>query len=241
MRTLEFAGALALMLSLSLLAACDRTPVRVGGVDGQAGSGGGNGSGSGGAMTGSGGAPSGGSDAAVEAGAEVPGGSGGSGGAVPDAVSDPGGAVPDAADDPGTFVPDAAVDPGGAVPDAPVDRVLPAGCARADTIFMNKCVPCHSTSTAPSFGGFDMEKLGWAQAMIGGLIPDNAPPANTCKGKGFVFLEVGTQPARGLFLDKFNPTPPCGVRMPQVGTITAAEVACIQDWANNIVAGGEGS
>jgi hypothetical protein len=131
---------------------------------------------------------------------------------------------------------------GGSVADAAVgDGGLPPGCATANTIFQNKCLACHSTASAPSFGGFDMEKLGWAQAMIGGAIPDNAPPTNKCAGQGFVFLERGTMPARGLFLDKFKPTPPCGVRMPQIGTVTAAEVTCIQNWANNIVAGGDGS
>ena len=130
---------------------------------------------------------------------------------------------------------------GGSVPDAAADGRLPPGCATANTIFQNKCVACHSTAAAPTFGGFDMEKPGWAQAMIGGTIPNNAPPSNKCAAQGFVFLERGTMPARGLFLDKFKPVPPCGVRMPQIGTVSAAEVSCIQDWANNIVAGGDGS
>jgi hypothetical protein len=119
---------------------------------------------------------------------------------------------------------------------------LPEGCAQAAAIFTaHTCTTiCHKAEVASAYGGFDMTTPGWEKRLVGAGPPSNAPPSNMCKGKGFIYLNK-TQPATGLFLDKLGPTPPCGVRMPQLlNPLSSTEIACVQKWANNVVAGGSG-
>lgn len=40
-----------------------------------------------------------------------------------------------------------------------------------------------------------------------------------------------TNPAQSLLITKLSDPPPCGVKMPQAGSITAEEAQCITDWA----------
>jgi len=109
----------------------------------------------------------------------------------------------------------------------------------APAIFMNKCLACHSTATAATFGGFDMTAPGWDKALIGMGPKDDAPATSMCKGMMQTYLKAGVQPAAGLFIDKISgSTPPCGGKMPQVGSLNATEVMCIKDWASGIVAAG---
>ncbi len=89
--------------------------------------------------------------------------------------------------------------------------------------------------TAPAFAGFDLYK-----PLVGVGPPDGAPSSNLCKGKGLNYLNK-TQPATGLLLDKLKPNPPCGEQMPyHLPGLSASDMACMQKWANNIVAGGSG-
>ena len=115
----------------------------------------------------------------------------------------------------------------------------PTTCAMAPMIFMTKCQACHSIAGAPMFGGFDMETAGWEKKLIGMGPKSDGPPSAMCKDMMQIYLKPGVQPAAGLFIDKISgSTPPCGVKMPQVGTLTAAEVKCIKDWASGVVAAG---
>jgi hypothetical protein len=102
--------------------------------------------------------------------------------------------------------------------------------------------PCHKAENAVSNGGgFDMTTPGWERKLIGNGPPDSAPKSNLCKGKNLVYLEPGMQPAVGLFIQKVKPNPPCGVQMPMLlEPLSSGDVACIQMWANNVVAGGTG-
>jgi hypothetical protein len=113
----------------------------------------------------------------------------------------------------------------------------PVGCAMAPMIFMGKCLACHSTATKAAFGGFDMEVAGWEKKMIGMGPAADAPDSNKCKGMNQTYLKAGMQPASGLFLDKLR-TPPCGGKMPMIGTLSATELTCIQQWADGVVAAG---
>jgi hypothetical protein len=109
----------------------------------------------------------------------------------------------------------------------------------APAILTAKCTNCHSTAAAPTFGGFDMTAPGWEKALIGMGPKDTAPDSNKCKGMMQVYLKAGVQPAAGLFIDKITlSTPPCGVKMPMIGVLSATEITCIKDWASGIVAAG---
>jgi hypothetical protein len=110
-------------------------------------------------------------------------------------------------------------------------------CERAKTI-LGACLACHSTATAATNGGFDMEVAGWEKKLVGVSTPADAPSTSLCRGKNLVFLEAKTQPARGLFLDKIRlAMPPCGVQMPRLlPKLNAGDTACIEAWANGIVA-----
>lgn len=116
------------------------------------------------------------------------------------------------------------------------------GCSRAKTIFA-ACLACHASASAVlTGGGFDMEKTGWEKNLVGHSTPATAPATALCKGKNLVWLQPNIQPAKGLFLDKLSqPMPPCGVQMPNLlPKLSAADMACVQSWANNIVSGGGG-
>ncbi|MEA2697543.1 MAG: hypothetical protein QOI66_1814 [Myxococcales bacterium] len=121
---------------------------------------------------------------------------------------------------------------------------LPEGCVQANSIFSNirtGCQLCHRPGIpGNSTGGFDMVTPGWERRLVGAGPPDCAPYSNLCKGQGRVYLNK-TQPATGLFLDKLKANPTCGDQMPrQLPPLTDSDLACIQKWANNVVAGGPG-
>jgi hypothetical protein len=68
---------------------------------------------------------------------------------------------------------------------------------------------------------------------------DTAPDTNKCKGMMQIYLKPGMQPAAGLFIDKISgSTPPCGGKMPMIGSLSAMELMCIKDWASGVVAAG---
>jgi hypothetical protein len=115
------------------------------------------------------------------------------------------------------------------------------GCGNIQTLFAtHSCMvdmACHDSKG--SAAGFSMVTAGWEKAMIGRL--PRAGGANglqsQCIGTTTPYLVAGSNPAKGLFLQKLT-TPPCGARMPLVPPVfTDAEMACIQQWANNVVAG----
>jgi len=120
-----------------------------------------------------------------------------------------------------------ATHPGG---DGGTDVGVVLGCARAKTILAG-CLACHTTEAAGANGGFDMQKPGWEKDLVG-----------KCKGRNLVFLQNGPPPARGLFLDKLTQaTPVCGVQMPKLlPKLSGADMTCVQQWANSLVAGGSG-
>ena len=97
---------------------------------------------------------------------------------------------------------------------------------------------CHN-ATAPA-AAFDMGTPGWEMAMLDRVAPGGGPmaTASMCGSMNHVYLVKGSVPAKGLFIDKLNLlTPPCGKRMPNIGgPLTAAELACVQTWADALTA-----
>jgi hypothetical protein len=75
--------------------------------------------------------------------------------------------------------------------------------------------------------------------MVGKVAPGGGAGtlASMCGGMNRVYLNPGSNPATGLFIDKLKANPPCGARMPNIGVeLSAAELACVQTWANGLTA-----
>jgi hypothetical protein len=97
---------------------------------------------------------------------------------------------------------------------------------------------CHDSKG--SAANFDMTTAGWQNRLVGKLPAGGGTLASMCKpgaGANTPYLVAGSSPATGLFLEKINANPPCGVRMPNLGSpFNATELACVQSWANGLVA-----
>jgi hypothetical protein len=97
--------------------------------------------------------------------------------------------------------------------------------------FMSACHDAKGTSA-----GFDMATTGWEKTLVG-RTPNKGGSAgfmSLCPSTD-VYLVAGSNPARGLFLDKLKPNPPCGNMMPALGSaLTASELDCVQRWANGL-------
>jgi hypothetical protein len=94
---------------------------------------------------------------------------------------------------------------------------------------------CHDA--LGSGGNFDMASPGWDQRLVGVYPEAGGQVPSLCLGSTEPYLIAGSQPARGLFMDKFNANPPCGVAMPNVGPfVSSADLACFQSWANALTA-----
>jgi len=121
-----------------------------------------------------------------------------------------------------------------------------AACALADVnkIFMSTptntgCTvisACHDN--AGTAAGLDLTTAGW-QNMLVGRAPSATAGAlkSMCAGKGLVYLNSGSNPATGLFIDKLNPAAaaPCGVHMPNLGTmLTPQQFSCVQSFATTL-------
>jgi hypothetical protein len=117
--------------------------------------------------------------------------------------------------------------------DAPADR--PAGDARADAptdagmftftrvheVLFRRCVICHGTN-----GRLDMTTRMLAYRNLVGV----GAMGPSCMGGDRVRVVAG-DPARSLLLEKVNPMPSCGARMPRGAMpLTAAEIALIRGW-----------
>jgi hypothetical protein len=98
---------------------------------------------------------------------------------------------------------------------------------------------CHdATGTA---AGFSMTTTGWERCLIGDSPSDQVKSMCLTNGP---YLMAGVTPAQGLFLKKISTSPGCGVRMPQVapmGYMNSAELACVQMWADSLIAMGPGT
>jgi len=95
---------------------------------------------------------------------------------------------------------------------------------------------CHDAS-ANAQGGLNLTNDGALAGRLLGVMPAGTN-SSVCGGTTTPYLVAGSQPAMGLLLDKmFATTLPCGGqgnRMPSLGTLTAADMACITSWANDL-------
>jgi hypothetical protein len=107
------------------------------------------------------------------------------------------------------------------------------GCDNAPTIITNQCSTCHA-SESPSFGNLDLLAPGVATRLVGHAAQGPAPTG--CMGQGNL-LETGTVPAKGILIQKINKTQTCGTEMPPGGNLSPSDIACLQAWADGLVAG----
>jgi hypothetical protein len=110
----------------------------------------------------------------------------------------------------------------------------PASCTVEPTMLLKtKCAAggCHEPTSTVA-GGLDLLTGDVASRLVG--VASDGSNGSKC-GPGIPYLIAGSQPARGLLLDKLI-YPPCGDPMPSLGTWSAANMACIQDWANGLTA-----
>jgi hypothetical protein len=97
---------------------------------------------------------------------------------------------------------------------------------------------CHDSKGTAA--GFDMQTTGWQNTLVGRTpkAGGGAGFTSQCLTSGMPYLVAGSAPARGLFLEKLMPNPPCGSEMPALGsTLSSDEMSCVQRWANGLVSG----
>jgi hypothetical protein len=108
-------------------------------------------------------------------------------------------------------------------------------CDNAMTVLQNNCFGCHTNPPTPTFANLDLMSAGVAQRLVGQ--PASTNSAGVCGGLGNL-LNPTTLPATGILIDKINfKTGVCGAGMPYgtASPIAAADLACLQAWANGLV------
>jgi hypothetical protein len=105
------------------------------------------------------------------------------------------------------------------------------GCG-APALIQSRCAisPCHDAVSKQ--GDLDLETAGVAARLVG-VSPDGTG-GSFCAGFG-PYLVPQSSPATGLFLDKLQPSPLCGVQMPNLGLhLSAIQISCLTDWATGL-------
>jgi hypothetical protein len=109
---------------------------------------------------------------------------------------------------------------GGGCPDGvAVEEVLASRCAGGI---------CHSAGDMPG-GGLDLLSEGAVERVAGVESPN-------CEGE---VLAVPGDPDGSLIVRKLGDDPPCGDRMPLAGALEGGEEACIREWIEDMVQGGD--
>lgn len=108
-------------------------------------------------------------------------------------------------------------------------------CDAPATVFSvppnGKCTTagCHDTQFKQ--GGLDLTNDAGLAARLLGVMSDGTTNGSQCGSATTPYLVAGSNPAMGLLLDKLNATPPCGARMPSLGSLTTQDMDCIKSWA----------
>jgi hypothetical protein len=96
---------------------------------------------------------------------------------------------------------------------------------------------CHDTADANTFGaGLDLTvNSSIGSRLVGVQSPGDINAGAACTGNTEPYLVAQSSPATGLLIDKLNPTPPCGSRMPYVGpALTTTQQTCLIQWATTL-------
>jgi hypothetical protein len=119
----------------------------------------------------------------------------------------------------------------------------PATCDGNALLTKYGCVGagCHSGS-APA-ANLDLASANVGARLVGVSPPGGGPTGQVslCAGATPPHVYLMGTPATGLFLQKLDSAPPCGVQMPQIGAkVTSADRACFQMWADGLTAATNG-
>ena len=107
------------------------------------------------------------------------------------------------------------------------------GCEVA--LLASQCAPCHGAASPAS--GLDLQSSGFASRLVGQMSQSTAL-GGACPNK--TLLDQGSNPATGFFIDKItNDTPSCGVVMPFLAKMSAANITCLTDWATRLTTGAQ--
>jgi len=108
------------------------------------------------------------------------------------------------------------------------------GCDHADQVLSSNCAACHTTASS-AFGNLDLISADVGSRLVGVASKGPASPSG-CMGKGDL-LESGSSPATGILIQKIKKMQTCGTEMPPGSTLAQDDIACLQAWANGLVAG----
>ena len=105
----------------------------------------------------------------------------------------------------------------------------------APAVMVTKCgqAGCHSNSLPQ--GGLDLVSPGVAARLLAAPPPGmNASCADNLRT---AYLMPSSNPATGFLFQKLTGSPPCGLMMPELGTWTASDASCLQQWATAVTTG----
>jgi len=105
----------------------------------------------------------------------------------------------------------------------------------AAALMVTKCAQpgCHSDSSPQ--GGLDLKSAGVA-ARLKAAPPAGMNPSCTDDLRP-AYLGPASDVSMGFLFKKLMMPPPCGSPMPELGTWTANDATCLQDWATAVVNG----
>lgn len=98
-------------------------------------------------------------------------------------------------------------------------------------ILTSTCTTCHVSGNALS-AGLDLTPDSNIKTRLVG-VKSAGMGASECGGNSEPYLTAGSNPATGLFIDKLG-NPPCGVKMPEIGSVTTMQVQCLKQWATTL-------
>ena len=100
------------------------------------------------------------------------------------------------------------------------EDALPACVAQ---LFGKTCgaVGCHEKGSMT----LDLVSAGVTERLV-----DQESDTMLCKGRAYIDSSGGAS----LLFDKLGTSPPCGAKMPLVGTLTAAQRTCLTDWVSSL-------
>jgi hypothetical protein len=110
-----------------------------------------------------------------------------------------------------------------------------APCDAFTTILSSQRCSMSGCHGATNTQGVELQSPGVIARLL-----DVKSTSATCGSNTTPYLVRGSNPAAGLFMDKFLATPPCGLVMPFAGfggEINPQELACITDWATAVTTG----
>jgi hypothetical protein len=119
----------------------------------------------------------------------------------------------------------------GEIPDpgAFLNPVPDSGCDAPGTVFMTICAECHHAPPG-QLGELDLNSPNVESRLVG--------VGSAACGSQNILVVAGQPDASYLYQKITSPTPACGAQMPQVGTLTPAQIQCVATWITALAPSG---